>query len=360
MKKNKIAPYIQYLKTLSYPDYSNRARSQNGNLNMELLDLSLSQTDIINSRIIQALINSFSYVGEYHFTQNHELRKFVARSHGVKIANVLITSGCDGAIRVVSRALFNRFLRVGIPTPSFGRYEYHAKVNEAKINYIVNDRFPYDIGIGDLFSRPEVRSSDVVMLANPNNPTGILEELSDVRRFLSCYSGYTLLDESLLLPSQRSASAFITDYPNLIVVGSFSKVYGIAGARVGYIICNEDLAKSFEKLISPFEVSSLSLLLASVAINDKLYVKSIERKVHKSLAILQRCKSEKLLLTPSVTSTILIQYNENRSLYRLLLQNKIKTVPGYEFRGLDKTNTVRVSLRGIKEVKELVEVLKTI
>lgn len=360
---------IKYFKNISYPEYSNSVTSTrevtrqiNGGKDLLLLDLSLSQRDRIDKKIIQIISGELLNIGKYSHSQNSELLRLLSKANHISKNNIIITSGCDGALRVISQLLITKNVKVCIPIPSFGRYEYYTKLNKGKIYFFYNNKFPYNTNVIDLAKFLEEKNIDVLFLANPNNPTGIYLKQSAIVYILNRFRGYTIIDESLINPNTISTAKLIKNFPNLIVVKSFSKFYGLAGARIGYLMAHDKLIKPLRNLVSPFEVSSIALSLAITVLKDKKLVeidaKIIKEQLKKLIAISKR--KHNIKISPSKSSLALIQYTGKESLFDLLLKRGIKTVNGEDFRGLKNTNTVRISIKDKDSIDYLISEIEKI
>jgi len=125
--------------------------------------------------------------------------------------------------------------------------------------------------------RPETR---VVMLANPNNPTGTGVGLDGVRRILDATpAAAILIDEAYFEFSGITALGWIRDYPNLFVSRTFSKVYGMAAMRCGCLFSSAGNVKWLRKAQSPYSVNTLAALAARAAIRDREYIEAYVTEV---------------------------------------------------------------------------------
>lgn len=352
----RIQEYFELIQGLEYPDYASDKLEEN--LSVLKYDMSIDH-DISFWHKHKKIINSPNYNAcLYRQSQDPRLKALISQYLNVSVDSIVITAGCDGALRVISKALVHRDVNVCIPLPSFYRYEYHARVNEGKIHFLPFDTFPYAIDLNELKKCCVKKSIDVVYLANPNSPTGTIFSKQSLIDFLQGYNGFVILDEALADYPQISYVDLIAHFPNLIITRSFSKLFGLAGMRVGYLIANSDLSKVLEELVSPFEVNSIALELAKKVLLDKGMQAARRKAVDKSISIIKKGLANPLIqYTNSQTSNILIKYNGASDLWGLLKQKGILTVSGKEFRSLDKENSVRVTIKDCKAVKYLVEVL---
>lgn len=354
---------IEYFNSIDYPEYSDKATStkdlvvkKNGSRDFGLLDLSLSQKDRIDKKIIQIVSSDLLNIGKYTYTQNESLLAQLSKINHISKDQMLITAGCDGALRITSQLLISKGTRVCIPVPSFGRYEYHTKINKGKVYFYENQNFPYDFEVKELVQFLKDNRIEVLFLANPNNPTGIYKQKSTIKKLLDSFDGYTIIDESLINPNTGSIGKYVKDNPQLIVVKSFSKFYGLAGARIGYLIASPKVIKPLKILTSPFEVNSLAISLAIAILKDKSHTEIEAKLIKEQIAKLSRFskKNNRISVTPTSSSLALIRFSGNLSLYDLLLERGIKTVDGRDFRGLEKENTVRISIKDADSIDYLI------
>lgn len=118
----------------------------------------------------------------------------------------------------------------------------------------------------------------LIWLANPNNPTGTFISYPQIRDFIASVPAdvAVVLDEAYneyLAPEDRADTAsWVAEFPNLIVTRSFSKVYGLAGLRIGYAVASEAVADLFNRVRQPFNVNSLALAAATAALDDHAFV----------------------------------------------------------------------------------------
>jgi histidinol-phosphate aminotransferase len=203
----------------------------------------------------------------------------LAAFFGVATGEFTLTNGTDEAIQL----LVNTFLEPGdeamILKPSYAMYRFYAEVAGAKIrtlDYRKQDlAFPLDELLGAL--RPEIR---VVMIANPNNPTGTGVGLEGLRRILDAAPGAAILiDEAYFEFSGVTALGWIREHPNLFVSRTFSKVYGMAAMRCGCLFSCAENVKWLHKAQSPYSVNTLAALAARAAIQDREYVSNYASEV---------------------------------------------------------------------------------
>ncbi|NTV31617.1 histidinol-phosphate aminotransferase family protein [candidate division WWE3 bacterium] len=353
---------INYLKSISYPEYA----AQNGHgdiqVNLGLTDLSFNDGQKVTEKVLKILSQGKNYASKYNFSQNSQLKSLIARYLELgENTDVVMTAGGDGGLNIVSRAFIGPDTRVAIPLPSFGRFEYHTKINKGKIYYMKPSKFPYDIQLDEMIRLCRNKHIDVLFLANPNNPTGIFKPVDKIELLLKKFRGILILDEALADYTGTTAAPLIEKYPNLIIVRSFSKLFGLAGMRVGYVVAHKTTIDGLGKLVSPFEVNSIATQIAIELMSEPdEFADKKREELLKSLKTIWKFKHPNIQSTPTQSSVFLLKSDTDKYLYDLLLSNSIKTVSSTGFRGLENENCVRVSIKDYASTKRLFSVLESI
>jgi histidinol-phosphate aminotransferase len=369
MLSKKTKKYIKRIKDLDYPEYSHKTKTSqeiargygtHNGLDLELLDLSLGQNDTIRHNLSQILAKSLENVGKYSFAQNEELINLISKKNNIPVENILITQGCDGALRILSSFLINEDSQICIPIPSFGRYEYHTKVNCGNISFINFNKFPFSFDIKKITKFYKSSPFNLIFLANPNNPTGAFLEENEITQLLKQTNSFIILDEALSVNKSQSCIELIKEHPKLIVTRSFSKIYGLAGLRLGYIVADKEIIDLAKKLTSPFEVASIAILAAIETLSDSQFFINSQKQLKASLKELKKINSlfKDINITPTQSSTAVIQLSAKRSLYYELLRKGIKTISCNDFRGLEDQNCVRISIKDPDSMEKLIKKLK--
>jgi histidinol-phosphate aminotransferase len=198
---------------------------------------------------------------EYPLDQMDELYLQLAKYSRVSVKCVAAGSGSDQIIELLLSTLGSRRATVFLPTFSYfiNRCELHGiKVNQVPLK---DDDFSLD---RKAFVK-SARNSDLVYICSPNNPTGNqIGRQETIEIIDSLEDKLVLVDEAYVDFADYSLSADATKRDNVIVLRTLSKAFGLAGARVGYMIANEKFVRMFRSTIqSPYPISTLSLAIAS-------------------------------------------------------------------------------------------------
>jgi histidinol-phosphate aminotransferase len=235
-------------------------------------------------------------------------------------------------------------------------------VNEANASYLPFDLYPYEFDIAKIVDVANRGKIGCIFIASPNNPTGHAFTLAAMRHLLDGVSCTVILDESLLLSvDSESKASLIDEYPNIFICGSFSKLYGMAGLRIGYLVANHMHTKQLQQLISPFAVDGLALAIANHVSMQHAWLRKRTTTINNGIAALRSIDSSLLRVTHTQAPVALLDYRGgNGSLYQMLCDAGILTVACQEFPGLAGINAVRVIINGIQDVLRLKGIMANI
>ena len=187
-----------------------------------------------------ALIESIDSANRYPEYLPEQLRSLIAGRVGVRDGQVVIGVGATGVILQVLQAVTSPGEKMVMTSPTFDGYPIFAQMNRLESVTVALDAH----GHHDLDAMAAAAEhARVVVVCRPHNPTGTIEPAADIERFLRRVPSDTvvLLDEAyveFLSPAYRiDAPALVERYPNVVVVRTFSKAYGLAGLRIGYGFC---------------------------------------------------------------------------------------------------------------------------
>lgn len=215
-----------------------------------------------------ALTESLDVANRYPEFLPERLRALIAAHVGVGEEQVVIGAGATGVIMQVLRAVTSPGDRMVMTSPTFDGYPIFAQM--ARLVSVTVDLDEH--GHHDLNGMAEAAAdARVVVLCRPHNPTGTIEPAGDVEQFLTRVPSDTvvLLDEAyveFLAPEhQLDALALVKRFPNLVVLRTFSKAYGLAGLRIGYGFCAPDLARKLWTMQLPFGIGITSLVAVAAS-----------------------------------------------------------------------------------------------
>ncbi len=219
-----------------------------------------------------------------------KLREALAGYCKVNVNEILPANATDEAIKTVIEAYIEKGRdEIIIPVPTFAMFKFYAQLNEAIIKEVLYNKdlsFPTKKILNEINKKTKI-----VVLVNPNSPTGTSIKEEDIIKIIEKakeYNSIVLVDEAYFQFYGTTSVPLIKKYDNLIVIQTFSKAFGLAGARLGYIISNEQNIKIMQKALSPYSVNSLASVCAQAALEDLDYVNDYVKEVEESKKILYK------------------------------------------------------------------------
>ncbi|HWL13082.1 MAG TPA: histidinol-phosphate transaminase [Ureibacillus sp.] len=257
------------------------------------------------------LVNDHSNHAIYPDGYAQELRTAVANHLNVKETQLIFGNGSDDLIAIITRALLYPGVNTVMATPSFSQYRHNAEIEGAEIREV-----PTKDGKHDLVSMLEAidGQTSVVWVCNPNNPTGTIVSEEELQSFLKEVPSDVLvvLDEAYIeymdLSQSKDTLDYVNEYPNLIILRTFSKAYGLASFRVGYGIAQEDVIAKLDPVRGPFNNTILSQKVAIIALEDQAFIEDCkERNACGKEQYIKFCEERGLNYYPSETNFILFE-----------------------------------------------------
>lgn len=214
----------------------------------------------------------------YPDASNFQLKNAIANKLGIKASQVFCGAGSDLLIRVICDTLLKPGEESIMAEVTFSRYDAATKLIGGKSVIVPMKNHGLDL---DAMVNCINEKTKLLWLCNPNNPTGTIFTKQDLERVIK------RVPENVFIIMDEAYIEYVTDraypdtlklldkYPNIIILRTFSKAYGLAGLRCGYGIGNEEIVKYFNTVVGPFDVNLFAQRAAEAAINDKEYLKLV-------------------------------------------------------------------------------------
>lgn len=203
------------------------------------------------------------------------LRVAIAEFHGVEAGTVLVGNGSDDIIKLISETFLNPDDEIIVPVPSFSQYGFGAAIMQATVRGVsLGAGYEYEV---DGFLQAVTPRTKLVYLCSPNNPTGTILLQSDMDRLLQglpqdvivvldlAYNDYTTRADRVV------ETAKLLSDPRVVVLHTFSKLYGLAGLRIGYGLAHADVWQFVHRVREPFNVNRLAQRAAQAALQDEAH-----------------------------------------------------------------------------------------
>lgn len=250
----------------------------------------------------------------------HELKSELGKKYGVDDSEIIIGAGSDQILEFISRAKLKENSHVLMSQVTFAMYEIYAKQVGAKVLKTDSYEHKKDEFI-DMMSK---NSIDIVYICTPNNPTGDAISRDDVFEIIEAADSNTLvvIDGAYMEYASHKDKRYqiepkdILGFENVIYLGTFSKLYGLGGMRVGYGIANSNIMNALYKMRPPFNITTLSLASAIEASKDTSYINQTLSLHQEQISRYEDfAQNNGIKYIPSYTNfvTYLLSENENSS-----------------------------------------------
>lgn len=344
---------VQEMKAYTPPLEDRKRFSQNGGLLLDFNERTIPPSNAVIQAVRQTAETNLKDYPEYG-----DLLEKIAKYSGVNPNQVMITNGSDQGMDLIFRAFTFTNDKVIIPSPSFAMYSQCAQIAENQIispEYNPDLSFPLDQVLDQID-----KSTKLVVICNPNNPTGTLVELSDVEKVLSKALNNRALvyvDEAYFEFAKLSAVSLIDKYPNLIITRTFSKAFGFPALRIGYTISSKNNIDEMLKIRGPYDVNSLAVAAAYTALDDSSYVETyVEEVMNEAKPMLETYFEEKgIKFYPSSANFILFQPEDQKEMFQYLLDQGIRTRPR---KGPNIDGSIRICIGTVEQTKKVIEVFE--
>lgn len=283
-------------------------------------------------------------------------REAAARVHEVSPEMILCTNGGDELLALVFRACVGDGDKVAFLDPSYSLYPVLAAMQAA--HKII---LPYQI-TGTQWNFPEdIFNVDarLLLIVNPNAPSGTLADLPTLSRVIAGFSGVVLIDEAYVDFAPHSALPLVREHANVILLRSMSKGYGLAGMRFGYAIAQPELLAQLHKVRDSYPCDAVAILAATAAITDQTYAGGTWEKVKSQRSIVSAAlRAMGFTLPESHSNFVLAQVPaglEAGSLYQRLKSANI-LVRYFNLPGL--TDKLRITIGTAEQNTALLAMIK--
>jgi len=245
------------------------------------------------------------------YPDGFELTQALSERLGVPMQQIVLGNGSNDVIELAGMAFLAPGCSAVYSQHAFAVYPLATQARGAQSIVVPAKNFGHDLEAMLAAIRPDTH---VVFIANPNNPTGTMLTAAELESFLrrAPKNVVIVLDEAYneyLDPALRCPSiAWLASFPNLIVTRTFSKVYGLAGLRVGYAVCRPEVADLLNRVRQPFNVNNLAIVAAVAALADQDFLRdSFELNVAGMKQLLDGCRRLGISWIPSYANFVTVE-----------------------------------------------------
>lgn len=253
-----------------------------------------------------------------------EFKKLISSIKGVPCERIFAANGSDEAIDLLYRIFCEpgRDNAVAI-SPSYGMYGVAAAINNVKFREVLL-RKDFSLDVDALLAATD-GNTKLVFLCSPNNPTGNILDESAVEKFAQNFEGILVIDEAYIDFSPSSTFLpKLDDYPNLVILQTLSKAWGMAGLRIGFAFASESIISVMSKVKYPYNIGEDTLKKATGYLKN-----SPGKRVKTIVEERQRLASQLYMLPdvvkvyPSDANFLLVKFRDSHQIYKKLLNNGI-------------------------------------
>ncbi len=225
----------------------------------------------------------------------------------VSADKLLLTNGIDDALRLIIDSVVEIGDKVVIPSPTYTMYKFYCELNQANIIEVeFNDEIP-QIEL-DTILKDNIK---ILFICSPNNPTGQVFNRNSIEYLLKRNPGTLfILDEAYVEFTNNTLIDFAEKYDNVLVLRTFSKAYGMAGIRLGYIIGNEFLISFLRNISSPYSVNSVAIYAMQLVLKKRASIDQFVKLIKKNRGLLTKyLQNRGFEVFPSEANFILVNFN---------------------------------------------------
>ncbi|MCJ7936042.1 MAG: histidinol-phosphate transaminase [Chryseobacterium sp.] len=308
--------------------------------------------------LLDANESPFGEFNRYPDSTQKKLKNRLADLKNLSSSQIAVGNGSDELIDLIIKVFCEpKKDSVLMMNPSFAMYGFYASINENKVLKLDLDE-NFGIIKDDFLKIVEEQPAKIFFLCSPNNPTG--NSIEDIEFYIQNFDGIVVVDEAYIEFSEnRSSLELLNQYPNLIVLQTFSKAWGTAGARVGMAYASEEIIKLINTVKAPYNVNSLSQQLILETLDDEIKFKENVNRILSERAWLQEQFKDIECITkvfPTDANFFLVRVNNVEEVYDKMLEKEILTskrdpgIPG----------CIRINIGSRQENEMLISFLKNI
>ncbi len=311
-------------------------------------------------KAIEAMKEACEKINVYPDANSFELKSAIARHYQLNPNNIILGNGSDENIKMLAQAFLNPGEEILFGTPSFSAYDFAAKLMAGKGVAVPLREYTYDL---KAMVERVTGKTKLIFICNPNNPTGTtvcrrqVEEMLDklppeiIVVFDEAYAEYVYQED---FPPTID---YLREGRNVVILRTFSKIYGLAGIRVGYGLAKTELIEYLERVREPFNTNLVAQKGALAAIEDQEHIAYCRQMNKQGMEYLINSLEELgLKCIPSQANFILANTPVNsKMLFGELLKLGMIIRPGYVW-GLD--NYIRVTVGTSEENEKFIAALK--
>jgi len=313
-----------------------------------------------SKKVAERIGSEMDSLSIYPDGSGRKLKRKIAGLYGIDPKQIILGNGSDEIIQYLSRIYLNPEKEVIAAIPTFPMYRTNALMEGAQVVEV-----PLKDGRHDLDKMAEAISEQtaIIWICNPNNPTGTIVSEEELIKFLN------KVPDDILVVIDEAYYEYVTDkqypdtlnlmanYPNLMILRTFSKIYGLAALRIGYGIAHHQVIEDLHRVKEPFNANRIAQISAEEAISDQAFVQSCKQlnKENKTM-FLEGLKALEIEYYPSEANFVLVKHGmDDDFLFNFFLMKGIIIRPGNK---LGINGTFRITIGSRDQMIQVLDALK--
>jgi histidinol-phosphate aminotransferase len=271
-------------------------------------------------KVLYYIKKSLSTVNRYPESSCYYLRKALSKKLQVKESEIIFGAGSDEIIELLGKTFLTGKDEIVVSEHAFIRYKMAGELMGCKVITVPMDKnLKHDL---EQMAKYVNKKTKIVFIANPNNPTGTYNNENEMKNFIEevikrnentlivCDQAYYEYARSACKDYPDTVELYKAGYKNVITLRTFSKIYSLAGLRIGYAVCAEEIINYLDRIRPPFNVSAVAQAAALASLKDTQHIKESIKLVNEGKKFLY-AEFDKLGIEyiPSATNFILAKIN---------------------------------------------------
>jgi histidinol-phosphate aminotransferase len=287
-----------------------------------------------------------------------KIKEQLTQIKGLPAKNIFIGNGSDECIDLLYRVFCNPGKdNIIIHPPTYGMYEVSAHIHDVEVRRApLTEHFELDLNALEELVDEHTK---IIWICSPNNPTGNMLNRTDIETILNNFEGLVVIDEAYInFSRQQSFIRELTEYPNLVVLQTLSKAWGLAGLRLGMAFASELIVDVLNKIKPPYNIGQATQELVLEALKETSTVNEMIKKIvsmRNELAVRLSHLSSVMKVYPSDANFLLVKVKDARAVYDALVQHGIVVRDRSTAAGC--LDCLRITVGTIEQNEQLLETL---
>jgi len=335
------------------PENIDRSKYLRLDKNERVIDFNQFFLKRIKSKLNSYLITAYPDI--------EKTKSLISKKYKISKNNICLTAGSDFALRMCFEYFCNNSDKIITIEPTFGMVEVYSKIfNLKSIRIGYKRNLTLDL---KKLNKSITKNISMIIIANPNSPTGTIIEPDVMKKIIVKTNKLKIpliIDEAYFGFYKKTYVKYVDKFNNLVVIRTFSKAFGLAGLRAGFIVCNKLISKNLFKFKPMYEINSLSCLVIETLLNNPKEVnKHINTINHsKNFLIKQLKKMNYEYINTSANFFHINLKNKKKEFEKILKKNKILVRKGPGVKGYE--SFLRFSVGSTSQMKRIIKLLKSL